>query len=171
MISIKLQFNRGFSLIELLVYITILSGILIAASNMFISLSKGQAQSQAKSDVDSSIRFVTELIRQDVKNASSITTPTTGSSGSTLVLIRGGISITYDLSSGSLSRKEGSNSAVNITSNNITVGTPSFTRLENTSVAFGNTNISILVNIPFSYNSTSPDRSYSRTLRTSVNSY
>ncbi len=171
MFFFKIKFKRGFSLVELLIYIAILSGILIVASNMFISLSKGQAQSQAKSDVDSSIRFVTELIRQDIKNASSVSTPSSGSSSSTLVLVRGGVTITYDLLSGVLRRKEGAGSALNITSNNILVGTPSFTRLENTNVVFGNTNISILVNIPFSYNSNSSDWSYSRILRTSVNSY
>lgn len=138
---------------------------------MFISLSKGSGQTSAKSEVDTSIRFATELLKQDLKNASVVSTPTLGTPSSTLVLTRGGTSIIYDISSGVLRRKEGVASPVNITNSNITVGTPVFTRIENTNLDFGSTSTTIKLNMSFSYNSTSPDWKYSTVLETSVNLY
>ena len=156
---------------ELLIYIAILSGLMIVVSNMFISLSKGNGQSNAKSEVDSSIRFVSELLRQDLKNASSVLAPSIGVPSSTLVLTRGGVTITYDVSSGILRRKEGTASPLNITNSNVTVSSPTFTRIENTNLDFSSTSVAIKLNIVFNYNSPNPDWTYSSSLQTSVNLY
>ena len=142
---------------------------MLASSNMFISLSKGNGQSQAKNEVNSAIRFATELIRQDLKNASVISTPSTGvPTSSSLTLTRGGVSIVYDVTNGTLRRTE-NGTTTNITNTNISVGTPTFTRTENTNSIFNITSVSINATMVFSYNSTSPDWNYSATLDTSVN--
>lgn len=163
----------GFSLLELLIYMAILSGLIIISSNMFISLSKGQGQTQAKSEVDSSVRFASELLRQDIKNASSISTPTIGTPSSSMTLVRNGVTIIYDVSGGVLRRKEGISSPENITGSNITVSSPSFTRIENTNLVFSsnNKNTVISISMVFGYNSSSPDWSYSTMLRTAVGLY
>ncbi|MEK6877199.1 MAG: type II secretion system protein [Thermoproteota archaeon] len=167
----NIQKKRGFSLLELLVYIAILSILVIVISNTFISLSKGRGQSQAKSEVHSAIRFATELLRQDIKNASVITTPISGGSSSTLTLTRGGVTIVYDTLGGILRRKEGVAPPVDVTNSSIFVNTPTFTRIENTNVVFSATDITIKINMMFSYNSTSPDWNYSTSLQTTVNLY
>lgn len=166
---------RGFTLLELLIYVAILSGLMIVSTNMFISLSRGQGQSQAKAEVDTAIRFATELLRQDIKNASAVSTPSVGVPNSTLSLTRSilGVptTIIYDISGGVLRRKEGAASAVNITNSNITVSTPTFTRIENTNLVFSSTSVAIKINMTFGYNSTSPDWKYSTSLQTTVNLY
>jgi len=162
---------RGFSLLELLIYIAILSGLMIVISNMFISFSKGSGQTSARNEVDTSIRFATELLRQDLKNASSVSTPSLGTPSSTLTLTRSGVTIIYDVSSGILRRKEGANSPVNVTNSTVLVGTPTFTRIENTNLDFSKTSIAVRINMVFNYNSTSPDWKYSTSLQTSVNLY
>lgn len=166
----KIQ-SRGFSLLEVLIYITILSGLMIITSNMFISLSKGSGQTSAKSEVDTSVRFASELLRQDLKNASTVSVPSLGTSSSTLTLVRNGVAIVYDVSSGVLRRKEGINSPVNITNPTVLVGTPVFTRIENTNLDFSSTNVAIKINMTFSYNGTSPDWKYSTSFQTSVSLY
>lgn len=166
---------RGFTLLELLIYIAILSGLMIVSTNMFISLSRGQGQTQAKSEVDTSIRFATELLRQDLKNATAVSTPAAGVPNSTLTLTRiiatVPTTIIYDVSGGALRRKEGAATAVNITNSNITVGTPTFTRIENTNLVFSSTSVAIKINMTFGYNSTSPDWKYSTSLQTTVDLY
>ena len=159
---------RGFSLLEVLIYVSILSILVVVVSNIFISLSRGSGQSQAKNEVNSSISFVNELIKQDIKNASVISIPVSGGSSNTLSLVRGGLVVVYDVSGGYLRRKEGSAVPVNITNSNIIVGEPNFIRVENTNLVFNTTSISIQVIITFSYNSTSPDWSYSSSLQTTV---
>ena len=165
------MYKGGFTLLELLLYIAILGILMVVISNMFISLSKGSGQSQARNEVDTSIRFATELLRQDIKNASSISVPASGGSSSTLTLVRNSTTIVYDISAGVLRRQEGVASPVSVTNPNITVSTPTFTRIENINTLFSRTNIAIKINMTFGYNSTSPDWSYSTSLQTTVNMY
>lgn len=168
----KIQKKNGFSLLELLVYIAILSILVVVVSNIFISISKSRGQSQAKTEVNSSVRLVTELIRQDIKNASVVSVPASaGSSGSSLTLTRGGVTIIYDVSSGVLRRKEGAATAINITNSNISVDTLTFTRIENPNAVFGTTDISIKINMTFRYNGNSPDWTYSTSSQTVVGLY
>lgn len=161
----------GFSLLELLIYISILSIIIVVISNSFISLSRSQGQVQARSEVDRDISFATELLKQDIKNASAVSVPTLGTPTATLTLVRGGVTIIYDVSGGALRRKEGAAVAVNITNPNIVVSAPTFTRIENTNTVFTTTHVSIKVNMTFSYNSTSSAWLYSTSLQTTVSLY
>jgi len=161
--------RKGFSLFELIIYIAILSGLMVISSNMFISLSKGHGQSSAKVEVNSAIRFATEILRQDIKNASIVSVPIAVGSDDTLTLTRGGNVIIYDVLGGSLRRKEGDSAAVSLTGPDISVGTPSFTRIENKNLIFNTTNVGIKAEMIFSYNSTSPDWNYSATLKTTTN--
>ena len=170
MYKINIKNNKGFSLLELLIYISILSILVVSISSTFVSLSKGRGQANAKSEVNNSIRFATELIRQDLRNASSVSVPLAGTPNKSLVLVRGVDTITYDISGGYLTRN-----GVNVTNANILVdatkNASAFTRVENPNTYFGTTNISVLVNIIFDYNSTSPDWKYSTNLRTTVSLY
>ena len=159
------NFKSGFSLLEILIYVSILSIIVVIVSSTFISLSRGRGQSAARSEVNNAIRFSTELLRQDIKNASVITVPTTGSTSSTLTLTRGGVVIVYDVSGGVLRRQEGVNTPINLTNSSVSVSAPLFTRIENTNTLFGDTDVSLKINMTFSYNSNNPDWIYSTSLQ------
>lgn len=166
--------NRGgFSLLELLIYIAILSILMVVISNILISFLKANGQSQSKNEVNSSIRFVGELLRQDIRNASSVSEPASpaGTSSSTLILTRNGVTITYDTSGGILRRQENGNPTVDVTNSKVLVGTPIFTRIENANSVFNTTSVAIAINMTFSYNSASPDLAYSDSLQTTVSLY
>ncbi len=166
--------RRGFSLLELLIYLAILSGLMVIISNTFVGLSKGRGRAEARNEVNAAIRFATEKIRQDLKNVSStvatpITVPLLGVPSGTLTVksADGLTSITYDVLLGQLRRNDNGTIATT-TGTNVLVGTPTFTRLENYNTTLLATTTSVQVQMNFSYNSSSTDWKYSAALRTTV---
>lgn len=160
--------SRGFSLLELLLYVAILSGLMIVVSDSFISLSKARGQAEARNEVNASIRFATERIRQDLKGASAVTTPILGTPSTTLTATVAGVTILYDTLAGQLRRKEGAAAYVPVTGTNVFVNVPTFTRLENYNAPLNATTTAIQVAMTFRYNASSTDWSYADTLRTTV---
>lgn len=164
----KINTKQGTSLLELLIYVAILAGLMVVVTDAFTSLSKGRGQSQAKSEVNTAIRFATEKIRQDLKGASVVTTPILGTASSTLNLTASSTVIIYDVLAGQLRRKEGAASPVAVTGSNIVASTPTFTRLENYNTFLVATTTAIQVAMTMSYNSSSTDWRYSDSIRTTV---
>lgn len=167
-LSKKNKYDRGMSLLELLLYIAILAGLMVVISDTFISLSKGRGQSEARSEVNATIRFAAEKIRQDVKGASAVITPILGTASSTLNITVGGVAIIYNVSGGQLLRKEGAATAVAVTGPGVFVNALTFTRLENYSALNVATTTAIQVAMSVKYNSTSTDWTYSDSLRTTI---
>lgn len=166
----KISTKRGVSLLELLIYITILSGLIVTVSDSFISLSKGRGQSDARSEVNSSIRFASDLIRQDIKNASAVITPALGTPSSTLTLTVSGSTILYDIVGGIL-RRSVNGAPEPVTGGNVLVDVPMFMRLENynpsvTGVTATTTAVQVVMTMR--YNASSTDWTYGDTLRTTV---
>lgn len=163
--------KRGFSLLELLIYIALLSGLMVVISSAFISLSKGRGQSDARSEVNAAIRFVNERLKQDLKNATSITTPILGTASSTLEMVTPGLTIKYDTLAGQLRRTEGTGLAtttVAVTGPGVSLDTPTFARFENYSSFFVSTTTSVRVSAVFHYNASSTDWTYQSALQTTI---
>ena len=158
---------RGVTLLELLIYVAILSGLTVVVAQAFLSVAKARGQSEARSEVNTAIRFATELIRQDIKAASVLTTPTLGTASDTLVATVSGATVTYAVVSGQLQRN-----GETVTGTAISVDAPSFTRLENYNSTIPTatlaTTTSVQVSMTFHYNSLSGDWTYADTLRTTV---
>lgn len=165
--NFDLKNKKGMSLLELLIYIAILSGLMVVVSDAFISLSKGRGQAEARSEVNSAIRFVSERIKQDVKNASIVSTPIFGTPASTLGMTVSGVPVVYDVLGGVLRRTE-NGVAASTTRNTVVVDTPTFTRLENYNSVLNATTTAIQTSITFRYNAPSTDWTYSDTLRTTA---
>ncbi len=159
---------RGFSLFELIIYMAILSGLMVIVSGSFLSLSKGRGQSQARNEVQSSIRFATERLRQDIKSASAVTVPASGSASSTLSLTISGTQIVYDMATGTLRRKDGAASPVAVTGANIKVDVPTFTVIANYNQRLQATTTAVQIAMTFRYNASSTDWTYANSVRTSV---
>lgn len=166
-LSVVLPRTRGMSLLELLLYIAILSGLMVVVSDAFISLSKGRGQAEARSEVNSAIRFATERIKQDIKNASAISTPILGTPASTLSLTVSGLPVVYDMLGGVLRRTE-DGAMASTTGSFVSVESPVFTRLENYNSVLNATTTAIQTEMTFRYNSASTDWVYTDTMRTSV---
>ncbi|MCK9344618.1 MAG: hypothetical protein M0P64_00650 [Candidatus Pacebacteria bacterium] len=161
--------NSGVSLLELLIYIAILSGLMVIVSDAFIALSKGRGQSEARSEVNSAIRFAADVISRDVKNASAVSAPALGAPGSALTLTVGADTVYYDMLNGVLRRKVGvAGTPEAVTGNFVTVDAPTFTRFENYNGVLNATTTAVQVVMTMRYNSSSTDWVYSDTLRTTA---
>lgn len=166
-LHVKSLRTRGVSLLELLIYIAVLSGLMVIVSDTFIMLSKGRGQAEARSEVNSAIRFASERIKQDVKNASALSAPLLGAPASTMSLTVSGNTILYDMLGGALRRSvNGTPEAV--TGSAVAVDIPTFTRLENYNSVLKATTTAIQVAMTMRYNASSTDWVYSDTLRTSI---
>lgn len=158
---------RGATLLELLVYVAVLAGLTVVIAQAFLSVGGARKQSEARSEVNASIRFVSERIRQDIKSAEILTTPLLGTLSDTLVMTIAGVTVTYDVVSGVLRRNGEA-----ITGGDILVGVPSFTRLENQNPNVGTsllaTTTSVKIVIPFRYNVSGTHWMYENTLQTTV---
>lgn len=162
------RYRRGMSLLELLIYIAILSGLMVVVSSAFISLSKGRGQLLARNEVNSTIRFAVEKIRQDIKSASAASAPLSGAPESMLSVIVGGVPIIYDVQDGQLRRKEGAALPIAVTGSNVFVDTVNFARIENYNAIFSATTTAIQVAMTMRYNASSTDWLYSDSLRTTI---
>jgi prepilin-type N-terminal cleavage/methylation domain-containing protein len=164
--------QAGFSLLELLIYIAILSVLSLALINVFISVNRGRGQIQARSSVNSVIRFATDKMSQDIRSATSVSVPsTTASASSSLEMTISGVSVQYCVTSGVLRRQSGAvctGASEAMTPATVVVSTPLFTRYENANIALSKTITSIEIDLSAAYNSTSPDFQYSENKKTSI---
>ena len=153
----KLNFknNKGFTLIELLIFMGIFSILLVALFEMFGAIFDVQLESQSTSAVAVDGRYITNKLTVDIKNAISVTTPSSGSQGASLVISDGVTTYTYVLSNGNLNL---TNSTLGTTdqlnSVNTKVTSLNFLRLSDTNSQNRNT-----ITATFTINSTTKKRS------------
>lgn len=76
----KFYSTKGFTMIELLLYVGIFSILLVVLLQMFSGILATHTESQATSSVDQDGNFILARLAYDIHNASSITTPGIGSS-------------------------------------------------------------------------------------------
>ncbi len=103
--SYHLKADQGFTLIELIIYLAIMSTF--AVSLILWSLSVGDlgARARAGAEVNASARFGPEIITRELEEATSVITPVGNATSSTLVLVNNlGQTITFNLNQGRLSR-------------------------------------------------------------------
>ena len=97
-------YHRGFTLIELLLYTSIVGSLLLAITGFFGLVLESRVKNQTIIEVDQQGMAALERITQTIRNASSITSPSTGATGSSLTLAMptAGINPTiFDISGGS----------------------------------------------------------------------
>lgn len=171
--KIIIRKQLGFSLLELLLYISILSTVMIIISTTFISFNRGRGHVEARAQVNSALNFSMDKISQDLRAASAVSTPAiAGISSGNLEMTVSGSLVKYCVQNGQLYRETTvaacSASSETVTPSSVTMGTPTFTRLENTNSSLNKTIISIEINLNSSFNSASPDWQYSESKKTTV---
>ncbi len=159
--------QQAFTLIEILLYVTIIAIVTIILTRSIITFSQGQGKVEARTQVNSGIRFALEKIHQDIRSATSVSTPTAGGTSTSLVMDIGGSNVTYCVVSNQV-RRAGSGSACNsgspvVTPSELNVTNLSFSRLDNTNTILSKTTVSIQTSITASYNSSSPNYQYTET--------
>lgn len=90
---------RGFTIVEMVLYVGLLSMLLLTFTQLISSIVEVRLESQAVSSVEQDSRFLLTRFMYDVGRASAIVTPTNaGSQGSVLQLTIDGVDYTYSLS-------------------------------------------------------------------------
>lgn len=117
--------QRGFTLIELLLYISIAAIIVFTTASLLQLTLQSRIKNQTIAEVEQEGAQVMQLITQTVRNATAISSPTIGASGTSLSVD----TTVFDLSSGAVRIKEGVAAAVNLTSSKVTASNLNFQNL------------------------------------------
>lgn len=123
--------KRGFTLIEMIIYMSVLSVFLVVLTDIFVSALDVQTESEATSAVYQNGHFLISRLMYDVNRAQSIAIPASlGEETTSLQITINGISYTYSLSSGTINliNDYGIN---NLNSFNTVISDLSFRRLGN----------------------------------------
>ncbi len=94
--------EKGFTLVELLIFMGIFSILMITMLELMTSIFDVQLESQSTSSVTRDSGFILNRLSYDVLGSTGITTPVPGSQSATLVLTKGTTTYTYSLSGGNL---------------------------------------------------------------------
>jgi len=142
--------QRGATLLELLIYVAVLSLVFLVIGETFTTLVFTQKKIEARKTVDRNLEFSVKKIQQSIESASAV-------SGSypadTLSLTVDGQSVSYYISSGVLKKQTGVE-VTDLTSSNVSVAAGSdylFYKIENPSA-----NATIQVKIKMTYISNDP---------------
>jgi len=160
--------KSGFSLLELLIYISLLSGFLLIIVNIFFMVSSSSQREEARAEVQQNLRFAMEQIASELRSSDSAITvnaPASGASGNILNFTSSGITTEFAVSGGVLRKTIGA--SINpLTNDKVTVSTssPLFTRLDNSDA---NPSIQIILTISYNDNER-PNYHFSQTAQTTV---
>lgn len=120
--------KSGYTLIELLIVISILSILISVLSQVFGSIMTMKLTASSHSALSQDSRYVLARLTYDLSQADSLTTPAIGNSGNTLILVKNGETITYSLSGSVLSRGSNLVSSERLTSSSTNISSLNFVR-------------------------------------------
>jgi prepilin-type N-terminal cleavage/methylation domain-containing protein len=154
----RLGVQSGFTLVELLLYSVLIGVLVLAASGVLTILQRQMVRSQVIREVEEQGTAVMQIINQTIRNSTGITSPSTGSSGSSLTITVstvGSSPTVIDLASGVLRITEGAGSPIALTSSKVTVSSLTFNNYSRASTP-GTVRITFTV----SYNTTGAPAEY-----------
>jgi Tfp pilus assembly protein PilW len=128
--------KSGFTIIELLLYVAISSIILLVSSLFFLTLLEARTKNQVIAEVEQQGIQIMQIITQTIRNADTINSPTIGTSGASLSVnttISSTTPSVFDLSSGVIRIKEGTNAVINLSNSKVVVSNLSFSNLSRAS--------------------------------------
>ncbi|MFH1956383.1 MAG: type II secretion system protein [Patescibacteria group bacterium] len=150
--------KQGFTLIEFLIYIGIVSVLLIAAGAVAVNIFFDKAKLSAIEETNQNARLIMEKITERIRNSQSINSPIQGNSASSLsleMLDAGKNPTIFDLSNGIVRIQEGLGLQINLTSDEVTV-----TNFQFTNVSYTDTPGTIRIQVTMQFNSQSGRQEY-----------
>jgi len=94
----SLRSTKGVTLVEVIIYVAILSMFLVVLTNIFASILDVRSESEASSAISADTRYIISRLSFDVKRATAINTPTAiGATTNNLSLVIGGINYDYTI--------------------------------------------------------------------------
>lgn len=136
--SIKYQkLTKGYTFIEILLYISISTVILLIISTVFVVLQQNRWRVRTRNEVDHQGSQIVQIISQKVRSARGIFFPSLGASGETLTLTTFDIDknpIVIEMIDDDLTLREGTGEIINLTNSKVEVSNVLFRNLsgENT---------------------------------------
>lgn len=114
----------GFTLVEMLLYVAVLGTLVFGLSALFADSVDLRVKNKSISEVNDQGTFAMDYISQTIRNATAITSPAAGGTGSSLTLTvpTGALSPTvFNLSGTTLRVTEGVGSPVNLTGSGVQI--------------------------------------------------
>jgi Tfp pilus assembly protein PilW len=124
--------KKGFTLIEFLIYIGIVGLILVLMTNLFWNVILGGTKENSYQEVQQNGRFALLKMKQEIKKAVGINSPSSGSSADSLSLAMTNPVLNptvFDLNGGKLRITQGSSFPIEITTDQVDVISLRFTNL------------------------------------------
>lgn len=122
--------QRGFTLLELLIYVAIVAIVVVVLSSAVISFTRAKARAEAITETDEALRFVSERITRDVESARAITLPAVTGTSTSLSLTRDSVTVSYVISGTALTRTVGTTTEV-LTNDRVVISSVDFVRTSN----------------------------------------
>ena len=107
----------GFTLIEMIIYVTLVSGILTTMSYLILNLIDGQINIVSETEVNYNVRFIRQLLERDVHAAQSLSV--VGSDELTLQTPGGILTYRFDATEQKLTRQLDANPPVDVSSDEV----------------------------------------------------
>ncbi len=102
---IKIQ--KGFSLVELLIYMALMSIFLMVLLDVFTTTLNIKLVSESTSAISSDSRYIFSKLSYDINNADSVILPVPGATNTSLQIETSGLTATYTLDNGNLVKTAG----------------------------------------------------------------
>lgn len=118
------QSIKGFSLVEMILYVAISSVILLSLSMLLSFLLSSRIKNQSIADVNQQGLQVMQLVTQTIRSAKSVDFPSIGATSTSLSLTMPDPLLSptiFDVSNGVVRIKEGSGEAIPLTNSHVTV--------------------------------------------------
>lgn len=124
------QKKSGFGLIEIIIYMGLLSIVLLVVTNLLISTSYFSQEEAARLEIQKNGRFIMERIIRDLENCTQVITPADSNPTNNLICSSDSGQITYQLTADRLTRTD-SISTESATGNLVKIDAIAFNRIAN----------------------------------------
>jgi prepilin-type N-terminal cleavage/methylation domain-containing protein len=124
--------HRGFTLVELLLYVAIASMILLSVSFFLSALLGSRVKSQTVAEVDEQGLQAMQIMTQTVRNAAAVNSPATGASDTSLSVntpVSANNPTVFDTANGAIRMKEGAATATPLINSRVAASNVSFSNL------------------------------------------
>jgi len=121
---------HGYSIVEVIIYIGMLSVFMAVLTGIFVSTIDAKLESESISAIEQDGRFIIAKLAYDINRAQSIETPALGTTGNTLQITVDSLAESFALSNGKLQITK-SNNTDDLNGHDTTISNLTFQRLGN----------------------------------------